>query len=79
MQAYAGAIPGQAWIVFIPSARSTIKLKSLDPNRVYRAFFFNPSDRTERAIQAARTDASCAWQVPELPIFRDWILVVEKS
>jgi hypothetical protein len=76
IQPYAASIPGHAQIVFIPSARSTVKVR-LEGAKPHRAFFFNPSDGTERQIGEASPDASGMWQAPELPIFRDWILVVE--
>ena len=78
IQPYAAAIPGQAYIVFIPSARSSVKLKSLDPQGSYRAFFFNPSDGSERPVEA-RLDSSGSSADIELPIFRDWVLVLEKK
>jgi hypothetical protein len=78
LQPYAGVIPGEAQIVFIPSARSTVKLKNLD-KRPYRVFFFNPSDGSERVIGEVAPDASETWQAPELPIFRDWVLVLERK
>ncbi len=79
VQPYAAVIPGEAYLVFIPSARSTVKLKNLERPGPYRAFFFNPSDGAERVIGEAAPDASGDWQAPEVPIFRDWILVLKRK
>jgi hypothetical protein len=79
IQPYAAAIPGEAYLVFIPSGRTTVKLKNLAPRGPYRAFLFNPSDGTQRGIGDAAPDASGNWQAPELPIFRDWVVVLERK
>jgi hypothetical protein len=78
VQPFAGVVPGEARIVFIPSARSAVKLKNIDKGP-YRAFFFNPSDGSERVIGEVAPDASGGWLPPEPPIFRDWILVLHRN
>jgi hypothetical protein len=75
---YAAAIPGEAHFVFLPSTRSTAKLKNLGAG-TFRAFFFNPSDGSEHAIGAVTADAAGDWQAPEVPIFRDWVLVLDHN
>ncbi len=47
--------------------------------RTYRAIFFNPRDGSERVIGEVAPDASGTWKAPELPIFRDWVLVLDRK
>ncbi len=75
---YAGVIPGEAVIAFVPPGGATIKFEKPDfvPRR---GFFFNPTDGTEIAFSDIKADNSGAIQAPELPIFRDWILVLDRK
>ncbi len=77
VQPYAAVIPGEAHLVFLPATRSSVKLHNLESGP-YRAFFFNPSDASERDLGDVSPDASGAWQAPDVPIFRDWVLVLER-
>ena len=75
---YAGVIPGEAVIAFVPPGGATIKFEKPDfvPRR---GFFSNPTDGTEIAFSDIKADNSGAIQAPELPIFRDWILVLDRK
>jgi hypothetical protein len=77
-ETYAARIPGEAIIAFQPSAYEPVTFHNLDAG-TYRAFFFNPSDATETEIGAVTPDASGSWKVPEVPIFRDWVIVLENK
>jgi len=77
-QPYAGQIPGEAFIVFSPSGMKPITIKNLEASS-YRAFFFNPSDGTEVQIGHASPDSNGDWKAPEFPIFRDWVVVLERK
>lgn len=73
---FTAEIPGEAIIAFLPSAFKPATFNHLAPG-TYRAFFFNPSDATETEIGSVSPDAGGSWKVPEIPIFRDWIVVLE--
>lgn len=78
-QPYAAGIPGELRIVFMPPMWSPPKLKGIEPDRKYRAQFFNPSDGSVRAVGEVSAEASGDWQVPNPPTFQDWVLVLEAS
>jgi Protein of unknown function (DUF4038)/Domain of unknown function (DUF5060) len=75
-QAFAAEIPGEAVIAFCPVGRKAMKFNHL-ALAAYRAYFFNPSDGSEQAIGAVSPDSAGAWQAPEFPIFRDWVIVLD--
>ncbi|HWB96817.1 MAG TPA: DUF4038 domain-containing protein [Bryobacteraceae bacterium] len=75
---YAARIPGEAHLVFLPAGRTSVKVRNLEAG-LRRAFFFNPSDGSEHLIGTASPDSSGVWQAPDAPIFRDWVLVVDKG
>jgi hypothetical protein len=77
-QPFAAQIPGEAIIALLPSAFKPATFHQL-PAGNYRAFFFNPTDATEIAIGDVTPDASGSWVVPEIPIFRDWVVVLENK
>lgn len=75
---FAGRIPGEAIIAFSPTGGKALRFRNLDAGS-YRAFLFNPSDGTEQSWGQIRPDASGVWQAPEFPIFRDWIVVLDRK
>jgi hypothetical protein len=77
-QPFAAQIPGEAIIALLPSAFKPATFHHM-PAGNYRAFFFNPTDATEIAIGDATPDSNGSWAVPEIPIFRDWVVVLENK
>jgi len=75
-QPFAAQIPGEAVIAFCPPSRKTIVFHHLEA-ATYKAYFFNPGDGSEEQIGNFQPDASGIWNAPELPIFRDWVIVLE--
>ncbi|HYK34312.1 DUF4038 domain-containing protein [Alloacidobacterium sp.] len=75
-QPFAGAIPGEAIIVFSPMGFKAITFHQLQA-ATYKAFFFNPSDGTEVQVGNISPDNGGIWKAPEFPIFRDWVIVLE--
>ena len=49
---------------------------SLDSAATYRAFFYDPKDGSEHAIEDISGQSE--WQVPVPPIIQDWVLVLER-
>jgi hypothetical protein len=79
---YAAAIPGELYIVFLPYSpgrrRDPLKLH-LQPGLSYRAFFFDPTNAKEHEIGSFSSGTTGDWLPPRVPIFQDWVLVVEKK
>jgi len=73
---FAGHIPGQAIIGFTPAAYSGASFRNLKA-ATYRAYFFNPADGTETNIGSITPDTSGSWKIAEVPIFQDWVVVLE--
>jgi len=76
-QPFAAEIPGEAVIVFSPTGGKALRFRGLQAGS-YRAFLFNPSDGTEVSLGAYTPDGSGAWHAPEFPIFRDWVMVLDR-
>ncbi len=75
---FAAQIPGEAVIAFTPAAYSGATFRNLKAG-TYRAFFFNPADGSETEIGQVTPDASGAWKIAEVPIFQDWVVVLESK
>jgi len=75
-QPFAAQIPGEAVFAFAPTGRKPIRFHGL-PAFVKRAYFFNPSDGTEVQLGSVAPDGEGGWKVPEFPIFRDWVVVLD--
>jgi hypothetical protein len=75
---FAAQIPGEAILAFTPASYSGAAFHNLDAG-TYRAFFFNPTDGTEIEIGAIVPDSSGSWKIAEVPIFQDWVVVLERK
>jgi len=73
---FAAEIPGEVILAFTPASYSGAMFRNLKVAS-YRAFFFNPTDGTEVAIGTITPDASGSWKIAEVPIFQDWVVVLE--
>jgi hypothetical protein len=75
-QPFAGHIPGEVTIAFCPAFTKPPVFHHLEGS-THTAFFFNPANGNELPIGAMTPDAEGTWKVPEIPIFQDWVVVVE--
>jgi Protein of unknown function (DUF4038)/Domain of unknown function (DUF5060) len=75
---FAAEIPGETVIAFTPAAYKGATFRNLKPGS-YRAFFFNPADGTETEIGSITPDASGSWKIAEVPIFQDWVVILERK
>lgn len=73
---FAGEISGEAIFAFTPASYSGATFRNLKLGS-YRAFFFNPADGSETDIGAIAVDASGSWKIAEVPVFQDWVVVLE--
>lgn len=78
---YAAGIPGEVRVIFLPLYFAHAVVKGMEPGRSYRAFLFNPADGSERALGMAAGDEKGDWRLPHprLPIYQDWVLVLEQA
>ncbi len=77
-QPFAAEIPGEAVIAFSPTGWNALQFRNLAPH-TYRGFFFNVSDGTEISFGEVKPDAAGMWKAPEFPIFRDWVIVLDRK
>jgi Protein of unknown function (DUF4038)/Domain of unknown function (DUF5060) len=77
-QPFAGQIPGEVIIAFCPAFTKPAVFHQLESG-VQKAFFFNPANGSEQPIGDITPDADGTWKVPEIPIFQDWVIVVERK
>jgi len=75
---FAAEIPGEAIFAFTPASYSGATFRNLKPGS-YRAFFFNTADGSETEIGTISPDASGSWKIAEVPIFQDWVVVLESK
>jgi len=75
---FAAEIPGQAILAFTPASYPGAKFRNLKPGP-YHAFFFNPADGTQTEIGVVSPDTSGSWQIAPVPIFQDWVVVLESK
>ena len=77
-QPFAAQIPGEAVFAFMPAAYASGSFHNLGAGN-YRAFFFNPTNGVETEIGSVTPDTSGNWKIAEVPIFQDWVVVLEKK
>jgi hypothetical protein len=75
---FAAHIPGEAVIAFTPVGRKALHFRNLEAGE-YHGYLFNPSDGSEIPIGSVTPDASGNWPGPEFPIFRDWVVVLDRK
>jgi Protein of unknown function (DUF4038)/Domain of unknown function (DUF5060) len=75
---FAAEIPGEAIFAYTPPAYSADSFRKLKPGN-YRAFFFNPTNGVETEIGKITPDANGSWKIAEVPIFQDWVVVLENK
>ena len=73
---FAAQIPGEVVIAFTPASYSGAAFRNLKAGS-YHAFFFNPADGSETEIGAITPDTDGSWKIAEVPIFQDWVVVLE--
>ncbi len=76
-QPFAARVPGELMIAFAPVSWKALLFKGVSAGM--NAFFWNPTDGSERAIGPVTPDGAGNWQAPEFPIIRDWVLVLESA
>jgi len=77
---YAGGVPGEVRVIFLPSGVWGIQVRQIEPDVNYRAFLFDPVTAQERVIGTVEPDEDGDWRPPlsRAPVYQDWVLVLEK-
>lgn len=75
---FSAEVPGEAVIAFIPASYTGATFRNLKAGS-YRAFFFNPVDGVETNIGAVTPESDGSWKIAEVPIFQDWVVVLERK
>jgi len=73
---FAAEIPGETIFAFTPASYTGATFRNLKPGS-YLAYFFNPTDGVETEIGVIVPDATGSWKIAEVPIFQDWVVVLE--
>jgi len=78
---YAAGIPGAVRVCFLPWFTQRATVKHIERGTAYRAFLFNPVNGDELDLGPVTPNGEGDWPLPlsRLPIYQDWILVLEKS
>lgn len=77
---YAAGIPRSVRVIFMPLAWWTPPLvKGIEPGTSYRAFLFDVLDGSQTDLGTVQPDAKGNWQPPRIPVWRDWVLVLENK
>jgi hypothetical protein len=76
-QPSAARIPGEAVIAFSPNGRKPLRFRNLEAKK-HRVLLFNPGDGTKQDFAEFTPDSAGAWQSPEFPVFRDWVVVLDQ-
>ena len=76
---FAGGIPGEVRMIFLPSGVWGVTVKGMEPGLTYSAYLFSPPDGREWKIGEAKPDENGCWRPPlsRPPIYQDWVLVLE--
>lgn len=79
-QPYAAGIPREVRIIYIPMPdwRGLLKIKEIENEVVYSAFYFNPRNGKEYRLGEVTPNEKGEWKPPKPPIIQDWVLIIEK-
>lgn len=79
MAPYAAGIPGQVRVVYSPTYHGALTLCDLEAGVTYKATLFDPKNGREIDAGAACAGPDGRWTTPHLPIYQDWVVVLEKE
>ncbi|HEV2498247.1 MAG TPA: DUF4038 domain-containing protein [Terriglobia bacterium] len=77
--AYAAGIPRELRLVFIPPQWDSPKIVRVERGVEYQASFFDPRTGTHSQIGLVDASAQGEWQIPLLPTFEQWVVILEKQ
>jgi len=74
---YCAGIPEKIRIIYFSPFLPLSYVTALEREVKYQAFLFNPSTAEKYALGPVTPDEEGEWKLPTVPIFRDWVLVLE--
>jgi len=82
---YCAGIPKEVRIIYLPLFYNNFKVRDIEDSVSYKAYLFNPANGDEIDIGIVTPNEDKKWQLPELvegsgvrlPIYQDWVLVLE--
>jgi hypothetical protein len=80
---YAAGIPGQFRLIYLPPPASRVarqgqlRVRQLEEGLTYLVRLFDPKNGDVRDCGSATGDAEASWRVPSLPVFQDYVLILE--
>jgi hypothetical protein len=66
-------------VIFLPVLFDPPKVKSLERDVAYQAFYFDPATGRQYDLGKVEPDATGTWQASLTPTFADWVLVLERK
>jgi hypothetical protein len=79
LKSYVAGIPKEVRVVYFPAfGRGLFKLREIESEVTYRAFYFDPRDGKEYPLGRVVPDEAGEWKPPRPPKIQDWVLVIEK-
>lgn len=77
-QPVCAGISGRVRVAYLPTFWTPPVVKALEAGAAYRATYINPSTGVETVLGTAAANEKGEWPCPRGPIFRDWVLVLER-
>jgi hypothetical protein len=74
---YAAGIPGKIRVIYSQDQSRNYKVTSIEKGVTYQASWVNPSTGQVTPIGKVTPDKNGDWYLPNLPVFRDWVVVLE--
>jgi hypothetical protein len=81
-QPFAAGIPGEVTVIYLLRfTGGKVVVKGLQTGVSYRASLFNPTNGEEYPLGTAEPDANGDWALRDhaLPLYQDWLLVLERA
>ncbi len=72
-------IPNVLRLVYVPRLWDPPRIKGIEPQVRYAAYYFDPCTGTRHDLGSLSPDPRGAWQPPFPPEVHDWLLIVEAS
>jgi hypothetical protein len=77
---YAAGVPGEVRVVYFPRGLAPWRptaVQRLEAGVEYTAAFYDPITGTGTGLGTVKPDGAGTWPVPQPPVMRDWLLVLE--
>ena len=76
---FSAGIPGYLRIIYSPMQWEPPRLKNIEPDITYSAFYFDPVTGKEIDLGIVEPDADNNWTPPPIEIVHDWVIILKKN